>query len=54
MHHGFNRRKLAGDLEMLGFSSVQASTVHMIRKKNSQGNESPFPVFLMTAIKEKQ
>jgi tRNA (cmo5U34)-methyltransferase len=52
MHHGFNRKKLAGDLERLGFSSVQASTVHTIRKKNSQDGERSFPVFFMTAMKE--
>ncbi len=54
MHHGFNRKKLAGDLERLGFSSIRASTVHTIRRKNSQGDERPFPVFFMTAMKEKQ
>jgi tRNA (cmo5U34)-methyltransferase len=54
MHHGFNRKKLAGDLERLGFTAVQASTVHTIRKKNSQGDERSFPVFLMAAKKEKQ
>ncbi len=52
MHQGFNRKKLAGELEQLGFTAVQASTVHMIRKKNSQGGERSFPVFLMTAMKE--
>jgi len=54
MHHGFNRKKLAGDLERLGFYSIQVSTVHTILRKNSQGDERPFPVFLMTAMKEKQ
>jgi ubiquinone/menaquinone biosynthesis C-methylase UbiE len=54
MHHGFNRKKLAGDLERLGFSAVQASTVHTILKKNSQGEEHSFSVFFITAIKEKQ
>lgn len=52
MHHGFNREKLAGDLERLGLSSIQVSTVHTILKKNSQGDEKAYPVFLMTAIKE--
>ncbi len=47
IHHGFNRQKLAGNLEKLGFSSVQVSTVHTILKK-----ERPFPVFFMTALKE--
>ena len=54
MHHGFNRGKLSGVLEKLGFSSIAVSTVHTIRKKNSQGDEHPFFVFLMTAIKEKR
>ncbi len=54
MHHGFNREKLAGDLEKLGFFDIQASTVDTIRRKNSQGEERPYPVFLMTALKEKQ
>jgi 2-polyprenyl-3-methyl-5-hydroxy-6-metoxy-1,4-benzoquinol methylase len=52
MHHGFNREKLAGYLERLGLSSIQVSTVHTILKKNSQGGERAYPVFLMTAIKE--
>jgi tRNA (cmo5U34)-methyltransferase len=53
IHHGFNRNKLAGDLERLGFVSVQASTVHTILRKSSQGDERPYPVFLLTAMKEK-
>ncbi|MBI5591022.1 MAG: methyltransferase domain-containing protein [Deltaproteobacteria bacterium] len=52
MHHGFNRKKLAGDLEKIGFTSIQESTVHTILKKNNQGGERPYPVFLMIAMKE--
>ncbi len=51
-HHGFNREILAGDLERIGFSSIHVSTVHTILRPNSQGEERPFPVFLMTAVKE--
>lgn len=54
MHHGFNREKLAEDLEKLGFSTIQAATVHTIHRKDSQGKEKPFPVFLITAVKERQ
>ena len=54
MHHGFSRDKLAGILAGLGFSGIQISTVHTIRRKNSQGDERPYPVFLMTAVKDKQ
>jgi SAM-dependent methyltransferase len=43
MHHGFNREKLAGNLKRLGFSSVYVNTVHTIRRKNSQGDEKPYP-----------
>jgi tRNA (cmo5U34)-methyltransferase len=53
IHHGFNREKLSGDLERIGFSSVQVSTVHTILKKSGQGRERPYPVFFMTAVKEK-
>jgi len=54
MHHGFNRKKLAGDLEKLGLSSIQVSTVHTILKKTTRGDERSYPVFLMIAMKEKQ
>jgi predicted TPR repeat methyltransferase len=53
MHHGFNREKLADNLKRLGFHSVKTSTVHIIRRKDSQGGERPFPVFFMTATKER-
>jgi len=52
MHNGFDREKLAGDLEKTGFTSVQANIVHTIWRKGSNGDERPFPVFLMTAIKK--
>jgi hypothetical protein len=54
MHHGLNREKLTGNLKRLGFSSIHVNTVHTIRRKNSQGDEKPYPVFLLTALKEKQ
>ena len=54
MHNGFNRKELARNLERLGFSAVHVNTVHTIRRKNSQGDEKPYPVFLLTALKDKQ
>ena len=52
MHHGFNRQKLARDLEMLGLSAIKTSTVHTIRRPGLDGGEKAFPVFLMTAVKK--
>jgi len=52
MHHGFNRQKLARDLEMLGLLAIETSTVHTIRRPGSHGSERSFPVFLMTAEKK--
>jgi cyclopropane fatty-acyl-phospholipid synthase-like methyltransferase len=52
MHHGFNRAALAENLKRLRFSGIQADTVHTIHRKDNQGNERPYPVFLMTAVKK--
>ena len=52
MHHGFNRQKLARDLEMLGLIAIETSTVHTIRRPDSHGGERSFTVFLMTAVKK--
>lgn len=52
MHHGFNRAALADNLQRLGFSGIQADIVHTIHRKDNQGNERAYPVFLMTAEKK--
>ena len=52
VHHGFSRDKLAEKLERLGFTDIQSDTVHTIRRRNNAGEERPYPVFLMTAVKQ--
>lgn len=52
MHHGFSRDKLAEKLERFGFTEIQTDTVHTIRRRSNAGEERPYPVFLMTAVKQ--
>lgn len=51
VHHGFNRKTLAEDLERHGFAEITVKIVHTIRRTSSGNNERLFPVFLMTAMK---
>jgi ubiquinone/menaquinone biosynthesis C-methylase UbiE len=50
-HHGFHRQGLIEKLEKAGFAEMAASTAHTVIKKNDQGREERFPVFLITAKK---
>ena len=51
MHHGFDRTKLAATLRRLGLAGIEADTVHTVMKSTGQGEERPYTVFLLTAIK---
>jgi 2-polyprenyl-3-methyl-5-hydroxy-6-metoxy-1,4-benzoquinol methylase len=53
MHHGFDRDGLADTLRRLGCGVIQARTVHIVVKPNAAGVEQPYPVFLLTATKER-
>ena len=51
-HLGFDREVFAQNLEKKGFSSVKASTAHVIKKESAvSGREEEFSVFLITAVK---
>jgi len=48
VHKGFDRHELQGWVEAIGFENVRFSTAYEIRKE-IDGREKKFPVFLMTA-----
>ena len=50
VHKGFDRHELQGWAEAIGFENVRFSTAYEIRKE-IDGREKKFPVFLMTAQK---
>lgn len=50
VHKGFDRRELQGWVEAIGFGNVRFSTAYEIRKE-IDGREKTFPVFLMSAQK---
>jgi ubiquinone/menaquinone biosynthesis C-methylase UbiE len=50
VHNGFERNELQAWVEAVGFGDVQFSTAYEI-KKEIDGKEKTFPVFLMTAQK---
>lgn len=50
VHKGFDRHELQGWVEAIGFGNVRFSTAYEIRKE-IDGREKTFPVFLMSAQK---
>lgn len=52
VHKGFERRELQGWVEAIGFENVSFSTAYEIRKE-IDGREKTFPVFLMSAQKRR-
>ena len=52
-HHGFDRTQLAAALRRLGLGAIESSTVHTVMKENAAGEKQPFPVFLLTAHKDR-
>ncbi|KGO34794.1 MAG: class I SAM-dependent methyltransferase [Desulfoprunum sp.] len=53
MHHGFDRAQLTAALRRLGLKSITVDTVHTIMKTDGQGEKQPYPVFLLTAVKDR-
>ncbi len=51
VHKGFDRGELRSWVEAAGFGNVSFSTAYEI-KKDIDGQEKSFPVFLMTAVKK--
>jgi ubiquinone/menaquinone biosynthesis C-methylase UbiE len=49
-HHGFNPQALLLLLKGLGFTGLQAKTIHTVRKQR-EGKELLYPVFLITGQK---
>lgn len=50
MHHGFDPQALSGLLKGLGFTGLQARTIHTVCKQSDDGERS-YPVFLITGQK---
>jgi ubiquinone/menaquinone biosynthesis C-methylase UbiE len=50
VHKGFERRELQGWVEAIGYENIRFSTAYEI-KKEIDGREKTFPVFLITAQK---
>jgi ubiquinone/menaquinone biosynthesis C-methylase UbiE len=53
VHHGFEREKLAAMLEASGLQKAIFQTAYQFEKENREGKKVVYPVFLVTAIKEK-
>jgi len=53
MHHGFDRAQLTAALRRLGLKAITVDTVHTIMKTDGQGEKQPYPVFLLTAVKDR-
>ncbi len=51
-HFGFKREDLAKRMKSAGFSYINDSTAHVFSKKNREGVEIDYPVFLLVAQKE--
>ncbi len=45
-HHGFKRKDLESQLVEIGFNPPQFKTVHSISKKDKDGNEKDYDIFL--------
>ena len=52
-HNGFNRDTLAEKLQSFGFSVPEFIDVHTMLRKDKDGNEHPFTVFLLSCYKIK-
>ncbi len=50
-HNGFKRDDLQNIVEKNGLGNIEFSTVHTIMRKNAEGVEKPFSVFLLTGKK---
>lgn len=50
-HNGFNREQLSEKITNLGFSNFSFSTVHTIVRKDQNGVEQPYNVFLLDTKK---
>lgn len=50
-HNGFKRDELQNIVEKNGLSNVEFSTVHTIMRKDDEGVEKPYSVFLLTGKK---
>ncbi len=53
VHHGFEREELAAMLEAAGLQKTMFQTAYQFEKENREGKRVVYPVFLVTAIKEK-
>jgi len=52
-HLGFDRQVLTEKFEEKGFTAVKTSTAHVMKKENVvTGQESEFPIFLISAVRE--
>ncbi len=49
-HHGFYPQRLLALLKGLGFTTLQAQTIHTVHKQR-EGEEQSYPVFLITGLK---
>lgn len=50
-HNGFKRDDLQNIVEQNGLGNIEFSSIHTIMRKNTEGVEKPFSVFLLTGKK---
>lgn len=53
-HHGFDRDELKVLMEQAGFSQISHKTIHMITRRDMEGREKEYSMFLMSGIKEEK
>jgi len=51
VHHGFDPRELAKQLEGLGFTIGEAQTIHTLKRDRGEGKDKEYPLFMLTARK---